>query len=134
MRKNTDSVSQFLNDFKDKANISVAELTDIIGISKSSTYEYLRNEKEPTINTILRIKNALEISCDDLLTWNTFREDEKRNVLDKVNNKLAQLRFKHLIKTNATDFFTNKHVTMYAKEDIYNYIKDLYYEEKRKVD
>ena len=69
MRKNNDSISQFLNDFKDKANISVAELTDIIGISKSSTYEYLRNEKEPTINTILRIKNALEISCDDLLNW-----------------------------------------------------------------
>lgn len=134
MRKTNDSISMFLNDFKDKANLTIAELMDIIGVSKSSTYEYLRNEREPNISTILRIKNALEISCDNLLMWNTFKEDEKNNVLESVMNKLAQLKFKHFIKTNITDFFTNQHVTMYAKEDIYNYIKDLYYEERRKVD
>lgn len=134
MRKQSDCIGLFLNDFKSKENLSNTEMIDITGLSSSSFYEYIKYEREPTIQNVLKLKNNMGLTCDELLTWDTMSEIQKETILDRIHKHLPELRFKYFIKTNIMNFYKDQKIPMFVKEEVYSFIKDLYYDEKRKAD
>lgn len=134
MRNQSDCIGMFLNDLKTKTNLSNAELIEVTGLSSSSFYDYVKYEREPTIQNVLKIKKSVNISCDKLLTWDVISQIEKETILEKIASQLPELRFKYFLKSNLSNFYKDKKIPSFAKEEIYNYVKDLYYEEKRKAE
>lgn len=134
MKQTNDNVSNFLNDFKSKAELSISELVSITGIAQSSLYEYLKYEREPTISNLIKVHKSLNISADLLLNWSNLNINEKDEILENLVKDIPDLKFKHFIKSNISNFFKDKRIPMYSKEEIYVLTKDLYYEEKRKND
>lgn len=133
MKRMNNGASMFLNDFKTKANLTNAELISITGISQSSIYEYLRYEREPSLTNLLKLKQSLGISTDVILTWDMLDEFEREQNLSELIKNISNLKVKHFVKTDLSDYFKNKRISMSSKEELYFIIKELYYTEKRKI-
>ena len=56
-----------LKELRNQANLSQQELSEIVGISKSSINMYERGEREPGIDTILAMAMHFGVSTDYLL-------------------------------------------------------------------
>ena len=62
--------------FREKANLSQAQLAKSAGIAVNSYQRYEYGEREPKISTVIRIANALGITIDELCGQTNSRHIE----------------------------------------------------------
>lgn len=56
--------------FRKKRNLTMKELGIKVGISEQGISNYERNEREPSINVLIKIANTLGVTLNDLI-YNT---------------------------------------------------------------
>ena len=66
-----DKFNENLREAREKKKMSQKDVADIIGVAKSTYSLYESGNREPNVQTIKKISDALNVSADELLGLNT---------------------------------------------------------------
>lgn len=79
MGKIDDNIAINLKRIRKEKNMSLDMVAELTGVSKSMLGQIERGESNPTIGTISRIVEGIQISYEDLL----YRKESQAQVIDK---------------------------------------------------
>lgn len=65
-----DKFNENLREAREKKKMSQKDVADIIGVAKSTYSLYESGNREPNVQTIKKISDALDVSADELLGLN----------------------------------------------------------------
>lgn len=65
-----DKINENLREAREKKKMSQKDVADIIGVAKSTYSLYESGNREPNVQTIKKISDALDVSADELLGLN----------------------------------------------------------------
>ncbi|MBI6006757.1 helix-turn-helix transcriptional regulator [Clostridium perfringens] len=121
-----DNLSFFPNNLKTlrKLNLlSQAELSKLLGISRSSLSFYESGESEPTLNVLIKISKFFNVSLDYLI----FKKIDSKFLANLISyDSLKKQNLDTLEKLDLLDIFKNKKNYYISKEqEIHKNIEDL---------
>jgi transcriptional regulator with XRE-family HTH domain len=71
--------------------LTVRDVAEIFGISKSHAAEVLNHEKFPSLDVALRMARYWEVSCEDLWGWMLDDTGERRPLVVEFEKRLIRL-------------------------------------------
>lgn len=110
----SDNLAELINEHK----LSVEQFAEIVGITYSEIYRYLRKEYIPKLSNVIKIADAFGYSVDYLLGFIPFPE----NVVYKITPEFS-VRFRQLLtEKNITRYMINKNtgIPINRLDDWYN--------------
>lgn len=109
--------SENLKDIRNKANISRKEIAEKIGVTLVAYGNYEKGDREPRLDTLVKIASVLQCSVDDLLSYKPnvdetqliTNELEKMGINFKIDNNKIFFRAKG--KQSVLSLFTNNNTS-----------------------
>ena len=76
-----------IKEFRKKKGLTMAELALLIGVSRQSIYYFEASQREPSIDTLIKIAVALECTVDDILDFQAIQHQVHKELFDKIDSK-----------------------------------------------
>lgn len=89
------NIGDRIKKFRLEKNMKQSDLADKAEISRVAVGNYERNERQPTIDIVLRIAKALDVSITELLDWDSIYNTDgslKKDVElgEKIENRYGK--------------------------------------------
>ena len=106
-----DKFNENLRIAREKKNMTQKELADIIGVAKSTYSLYESGNREPNVQTIKKIADALSVSADTLLGLNIDLRSSTPFKFIETNGILVPARKLRLFKINMAKYIRSSIVS-----------------------
>ena len=119
------SIGQSIRKYRKQKKLTLLQLAEMIDVSDSFIGQIERGRNKPSLETVVNIANALEVSVDDLLYYNleaqislmgSFctgkcnRDGVTIQVGDTVHTGVTPANFKEFFESNVLSEFTNERI------------------------
>lgn len=79
------SIGQSIRKYRKQKKLTLLQLAEMIDVSDSFIGQIERGRNKPSLETVVNIANALEVSVDDLLYYNLEAQNTNDYFLKKVS-------------------------------------------------
>lgn len=85
------SIGNMIRKYRKNKNLTLLQLSEMIDVSESFIGQIERGKNKPSLETIINIANALDVSVDDLLYRNLNSQNTNNLFLQKVGELTKNL-------------------------------------------
>ena len=76
-----------IKEFRKKKNLSMDSLASLIGVSRQSIYYFEAGQREPSIDTLIKIAVALDCTVDDIIDFQSIQHQIHKELYSKIDSK-----------------------------------------------
>lgn len=107
------TVGERLQNYRKQHNLSQEELAKQLFVTRQTISLWETDQTLPTIDNLVRLKDILEVSIDDILTGPAEKDEEENQPLESYEFKYSKPIFKSVFKTvNIKSFLTHLVLTL----------------------
>ncbi|AWI04049.1 helix-turn-helix domain-containing protein [Clostridium drakei] len=127
------TLGQRIRSIRKKHKLSILDLKNITGLSKSTISEIENDKSNPTTDTLSKIAKALNVNIEEFFREDLVEEqiDIPKEYSDKFKvTKRDKDQYKEFLKKEAQGFFMNDEFDEEDKKEILDIMNEIFWEAK----